>query len=77
MGAKSDNAKATLLGKTLDSAIGALLENDKGPSRKAGELLVLGLLGQFPRPVQREVELAAPIVELAEHFAPLAKTLAE
>ncbi|PRC43540.1 NADP-dependent isocitrate dehydrogenase, partial [Mycobacterium sp. ITM-2017-0098] len=38
MGAKSDNAKATLLGKTLDSAIGALLENDKGPSRKAGEL---------------------------------------
>lgn len=36
MGAKAGNKKAELLGKTLDSAIGKLLDNDKSPSRKAG-----------------------------------------
>ncbi len=38
LGNKTDNKRATLLGKTLDAAIGKLLENDKGPSRKTGEL---------------------------------------
>ena len=77
MGAKSDNAKATLLGKTLDSAIGTLLENDKGPSRKAGELDNRG--SQFYLALYWAQELAQQTddKELAEHFAPLAKTLAE
>jgi isocitrate dehydrogenase len=77
MGAKFDNAKATLLGKTLDSAIGTLLENDKGPSRKAGELDNRG--SQFYLAMYWAQELAEQTEdkELAEHFAPLAKTLAE
>lgn len=38
MGAKAGNKKASILGKTLDAAIGKLLDNDKSPSRKTGEL---------------------------------------
>ena len=38
IGNKTGNKRAELLGKTLDAAIGKLLENDKGPSRKTGEL---------------------------------------
>ncbi|XMO86909.1 NADP-dependent isocitrate dehydrogenase [Algibacter sp. AS12] len=34
----NNNAKAKVLGKTLDDATDKLLENSKGPSRKAGEL---------------------------------------
>jgi len=77
MGAKLDNEKATLLGKTLDSAIGTLLENDKSPSRKAGELDNRG--NQFYLALYWAQELAEQTSdkELAEHFAPLAKTLAE
>ncbi len=77
MGRKSGNKKAELLGKTLDSAIGKLLENDKGPSRKAGELDNRG--SQFYLSMYWAQELAEQTEdkELAEHFAPLAKTLAE
>ena len=38
MGNKTGNKRAALLATTLDAAIGKLLENDKGPSRKTGEL---------------------------------------
>ena len=38
LGNKTGNKRAALLGTTLDAAIGKLLENDKGPSRKTGEL---------------------------------------
>ena len=38
LGDKTGNKRAALLGTTLDAAIGKLLENDKGPSRKTGEL---------------------------------------
>ncbi|MGO1232122.1 MAG: NADP-dependent isocitrate dehydrogenase [Marinobacter sp.] len=38
LGEKHDNARARLLGKTLDTAVGQLLENNESPSRKAGEL---------------------------------------
>ncbi|WP_194768571.1 NADP-dependent isocitrate dehydrogenase [Tamlana sp. I1] len=34
----NNNAKAKILGETLDNATSTLLENRKGPSRKAGEL---------------------------------------
>ncbi|KWX65940.1 NADP-dependent isocitrate dehydrogenase [Mycobacterium sp. NAZ190054] len=77
MGAKSGNKKAELLGKTLDSAIGKLLDNNKSPSRKAGELDNRG--SQFYLALYWAQELAEQTEdkELAEHFAPLAKTLAE
>ena len=77
LGRKTDNKRATLLGKTLDSAIGKLLENDKSPSRKTGELDNRG--SQFYLALYWAEELAAQTEdkELAERFAALAKSLAE
>jgi isocitrate dehydrogenase len=77
MGVKLDNRKAALLGRTLDSAIGKLLDNDKSPSRKSGELDNRG--SQFYLALYWAEELAGQSEdsELAEHFAPLAKSLAE
>lgn len=77
MGRKTDNVRAELLGKTLDSAIGKLLENDKGPSRKTGELDNRG--SQFYLAMYWAQELASQTSdkELADHFAPLAEALAK
>src|SRR6478735_1234947 len=77
LGDKTSNKRATLLGKTLDGAIGKLLENDKGPSRKTGELDNRG--SQFYLAMYWAAELAEQTddKELAEHFTKLAKTLAE
>jgi isocitrate dehydrogenase len=76
LGDKTGNKRATLLGTTLDSAIGKLLENDKGPSRNTGELDNRG--SQFYLAMYWAQELAAQTEdsELADHFAALAKTLA-
>jgi isocitrate dehydrogenase len=75
IGAKTGNKRATLLGKTLDGAIGRLLENDKGPSRKTGELDNRG--SQFYLAMYWAQELAEQTEdqELADHFAELAKAL--
>jgi isocitrate dehydrogenase len=77
LGNKTGNKRAALLGKTLDRAIGKLLENDKGPSRKTGELDNRG--SQFYLALYWAQELAEQTEdqELAEHFAKLAKTLSE
>ncbi|MGE2835826.1 NADP-dependent isocitrate dehydrogenase [Mycobacterium sp. SMC-4] len=77
MGRKSGNKKAELLGKTLDSAIGKLLDNNKSPSRKAGELDNRG--SQFYLSLYWAQELAqqSEDSELAEYFTPLAKSLAD
>ena len=77
LGAKEGNEKAKILAKTLDAATGKLLENNKNPSRKTGELDNRG--SQFYLAMYWAQELAAQTEDkqLAEHFAPLAKTLAE
>ncbi|MGB7507908.1 MAG: NADP-dependent isocitrate dehydrogenase [Mycobacterium sp.] len=77
LGNKFDNEKATLLAKTLDAATGKLLDNNKNPSRKTGELDNRG--SQFYLALYWAQELAQQTEnkELAEHFAPLAKTLAD
>ncbi|GAC1403693.1 MAG: NADP-dependent isocitrate dehydrogenase [Mycobacterium sp.] len=77
LGDKTDNKRAALLGTTLDAAIGKLLENDKAPSRKTGELDNRG--SQFYLAMYWAHELAEQTEdkELADHFAALAKTLAE
>src|SRR3954469_21546008 len=77
LGDKTGNKRATLLGTTLDAAIGKLLENNKGPSRKTGELDNRG--SQFYLAMYWAQELAAQSEdpELAEHFAKLAETLTE
>lgn len=75
LGNKFDNERAKLLARTLDAATGTLLDKDKSPSRKTGELDNRG--SQFYLALYWAQELAAQTEdkELAEHFAPLAKAL--
>ncbi|ALR14312.1 isocitrate dehydrogenase (NADP(+)) [Mycobacteroides saopaulense] len=77
LGIKTGNARAKILATTLDAATGKLLENDKSPSRKTGELDNRG--SQFYLALYWAAELAAQTedTELAELFAPLAKQLVE
>ncbi len=77
LGNKSGNERAKILAKTLDAATGKLLEDNKNPSRKTGELDNRG--SQFYLAMYWASELAAQSddKELAEHFAPLAKALTE
>ena len=77
LGNKTGDKRATILATTLDAATGKLLDNNKNPSRKAGELDNRG--SQFYLAMYWAQELAAQNEDqdLAEHFAPLAKTLSE
>jgi isocitrate dehydrogenase len=77
LGAKTGNKRAELLGKTLDGAIGKLLENDKAPSRKTGELDNRGSQYYLAMYWAQELAEQTEDQELASHFAGLAKTLAE
>ncbi|HYG88062.1 MAG TPA: NADP-dependent isocitrate dehydrogenase [Azospirillum sp.] len=77
LGLKENNARATLLARTLDAATGTLLDNNKSPRAKTGELDNRG--SQFYLALYWAQALAAQTedAELAARFAPLAKTLAE
>ncbi|MGV0872920.1 NADP-dependent isocitrate dehydrogenase [Mycolicibacterium sp. XJ879] len=77
IGRKTDNKTAELLGRTLDDAIGKLLDNNKSPSRKTGELDNRG--SQFYLALYWAQELAAQNEdkELAERFTALADELAK
>jgi isocitrate dehydrogenase len=77
LGAKTGNKQATILAKTLDAATGELLDNNKSPSRRTGEIDNRG--SQFYLALYWAQELAAQTddPQLAAHFAPLAKALAE
>jgi len=74
---KTDNNKAKILAKTLDEATGKLLDNNKGPSRRTGELDNRGshfyLAIYWAQALTEQTEDA----ELQAQFSPLAKTLAE
>ncbi len=75
MGLKQGIPRAALLARTLDEATGKLLENNKSPSRKTGELdnrgshYYLGLYWAEAVAAQQED------TELAALFAPLAREL--
>ncbi|SPS00540.1 NADP-dependent isocitrate dehydrogenase [Cupriavidus taiwanensis] len=77
VGIKTGNARAKILAKTLDAATGKLLDNNKSPSPKTGELDNRG--SQFYLAMYWAQELAAQSddAELAARFAPLAKTLTD
>ncbi len=77
LGIKEGNARAKLLAKTLDAATGKLLDNNKSPSPKTGELDNRG--SQFYLAMYWAQELAAQKedAELAAHFSKLAKTLTD
>ena len=77
VGIKTGNKKATILGKTLDEATGKLLDNNKSPSPRTGELDNRG--SQFYLAMYWAQALAAQTEdkELQAFFIPLAKSLTE
>ena len=77
LGNKTGDKRTMLLAKTLDSATGKLLDNNKNPSRKVGELDNRGSQFYLAKYWAEELAAQSDDKELAEHFAPLAKTLAD
>jgi isocitrate dehydrogenase len=77
LGTKVGNQQAKILAKTLDAATGKLLDNNKNPSRKTGELDNRGSQFYLALYWARELAEQSEDKELAEHFAPLAKALTE
>jgi isocitrate dehydrogenase len=77
LGIKTGNNKAKILAKTLDAATGKLLDNNKGPSPKTGQLDNRG--SQFYLAMYWAQELAAQTEDkdLQARFAPMAKALAD
>lgn len=77
LGIKTGNAQAKLLAKTLDQATGKLLDENKSPSRKVGQIDNRG--SQFYLSLYWAQALASQTedADLAAKFAPLAKALAE
>jgi isocitrate dehydrogenase len=76
-GLKTGNKKAKIVADALDAATGKLLDNNKSPSPKTGQLDNRG--SQFYLTLYWAQALAAQAedAELAARFAPLAKVLAE
>ncbi|MEJ8837233.1 NADP-dependent isocitrate dehydrogenase [Ramlibacter sp. AN1133] len=76
-GIKTGNEKAKILARTLDAATGKLLENNKSPSPKTGQLDNRG--SQFYLTLYWAQAVAAQTedAELAARFAPLARKLGE
>ena len=76
LGLKSGNVQAKILAKTLDAATGKLLDNNKNPSPKTGQLDNRG--SQFYLALYWAQALATQTDDAAlqAHFTPLAQTLA-
>jgi len=77
LGIKNGNEKAKILAKTMDEATGQLLDTNKSPSPKTGELDNRG--SHFYLALYWAQALAAQTddKDLAAQFAPLAKSLAQ
>ncbi|CAM3648604.1 NADP-dependent isocitrate dehydrogenase [Polynucleobacter brandtiae] len=77
IGDKTSNPKVKILARTLDEATGTLLDNNKSPSPRTGELDNRG--SQFYLAMYWAQALAAQSEDqqLQAHFAPIAKALAE
>jgi isocitrate dehydrogenase len=77
LGIKTGNGRAKILARTLDAATGKLLDNNKNPSPKTGQLDNRG--SQFYLALYWAQELAAQTedAELAARFAPLARKLSD
>ncbi len=74
---KTDNNKAKILAKTLDEATGKLLDNNKGPSRRTGELDNRGSHFYLSLYWAQALTEQTEDTELQAQFTPLAKSLAE
>jgi isocitrate dehydrogenase len=75
LAAKTDNPGAKLLAETLDRATGRELEENRGPSRKTGELDNRGSHFYLALYWAQELASQADDAELAARFAPLAGRL--
>jgi isocitrate dehydrogenase len=73
---KTDNPRARLLGETLDRATGSVLEENRSPLRRVGELDNRGSHFYLALYWARELAGQSQDPELAERFAPLAERLA-
>jgi isocitrate dehydrogenase len=74
---KEENGRAKVLAETLDRATGKVLENDRSPSRKVGELDNRGSHFYLALYWARELASQDEDSELAAQFADLADRLAE
>ena len=76
-GIKTNNAKAKVLGKTLDQATGKLLDNNKSPARKVGEIDNRGSHFYLALYWAQALAEQNDDAELKARFTPLAKQLTE
>ena len=74
---KTGNAKARILAQTLDAATGMLLDNNKSPSRKTGELDNRGSHFYLAMYWAELLAEQTDDAELQAKFAPLAEALAK
>ena len=75
LGIKENNPRAKLLAKTLDQATGKLLDNDKSPSRRTGELDNRGSHFYLAKYWAEELAAQDQDAELKAQFAKLAQEL--
>jgi isocitrate dehydrogenase len=73
---KTDNPRARVLGQTLDRATGSVLEENRSPSRKVGELDNRGSHFYLALYWARELAQQTDDAELAERFTAMAEKLA-
>ena len=74
---KTDNPRAKVLAATLDRATGRVLEENRSPSRKVGELDNRGSHFYLALYWAQELARQSDDADLAARFEPLAKALAE
>ncbi|TPD54701.1 MAG: NADP-dependent isocitrate dehydrogenase [Thalassolituus maritimus] len=72
---KTGNAKAAVLGKTLDIATGRILQEQKSPGRELGSLDNRGSHFYLAKFWAEALVAQTDDVELSEHFKPLASAL--
>ncbi|RBP32673.1 isocitrate dehydrogenase [Oceanihabitans sediminis] len=77
LGESTDNARALVLSEALDEATEKLLENKKGPSRKAGELDNRGSHFYLAMYWAEALANQSKDAQLKETFTPIAKSLLE
>jgi isocitrate dehydrogenase len=73
---KDENPRASVLAQTLDRATGRVLEENRSPSRNAGELDNRGSHFYLALYWAQELASQSEDAKLAERFAPLAERLA-
>lgn len=74
---KTGNAKAAVLGKTLDIATGRILQEQKSPGRELGNLDNRGSHFYLAKFWAEALVAQADDAELSEHFKPLANALSD